>query len=259
MDAPRLLVCSCPTCNNVLPHPPKRCMACKARAYCNKTCQKADWSVHRLYCKPRSTLTDHDKTAFAYDAKHRNLLVTVAYNLYEFDKLHLHLQGKDRLQFLAIAKTSFIHIKLQRVLDPPPRRENRVAFLDPRVADVTSLAKGQMSGAFDRVERRFPAFCFGYSIVDADGSYTAISSVTHPFSWPALNSPKPLKLQKTLNLVQLFERMWVLEALEEQEGRERKRFALLNPLNACGTCWMMTKGRKMAGEEVEDKWHQFLA
>ncbi|PPQ84250.1 hypothetical protein CVT26_012369 [Gymnopilus dilepis] len=205
--------------------------------------------MHRLYC----ALTLSEKTAIAYDAKHRNLLLTIAHNLYEFDRL-VHLQGPDHLRFLAVVQNSFLHVKLRPVENPPPGRENSVALLDAQVVNISVLSDHQTPDTLERVERHFPTLCFGYSIVDANGLYRSISTVRHPFRWPYADGSRPLKLQKAVNLIRLFERMWALEAQVEQEERERRRLASLWQKSHLGSCWMTQEGSRMAGEEVERSW-----
>ena len=190
--------------------------------------------------------------------RHRSLLLTIANDLCDFDCAFAHLEGKDRLRFLAVAKTSFLHVKLKPVEKPTPRRENHVAFLEARIVSISALADWKARKALDLVEHRFPAFCLGYSILDADGTYSAISTITHRFRWPSPDSNRPSNLHKTINLIPLFERMWALEAQEEHAKREERWTAQLSQINTHGDCWMA--GRcKTAGEEVERLWSQNLA
>ena len=43
---------NCATCNEL--NPSSRCSSCKSAWYCNQTCQRYDWSGHKLICKKRS-------------------------------------------------------------------------------------------------------------------------------------------------------------------------------------------------------------
>ncbi|PPQ96644.1 hypothetical protein CVT26_010641 [Gymnopilus dilepis] len=251
-----LLVCGNPSCSK--PFPPKCCQACRGRSYCNVYCQKANWPVHKSFCAPTRILSDHDKTIYAYDAKHRILLLTLAYNLYNFDHLFAHLQGFDRLRFLAVARTSFLHIKLRPVANPSRRQETRVSFQDAQIVDATALTERQACDVSKHVERRFPAICLGFSIVAADGSYQGVSTITHPFKWPSMDSGRPLDLRKTINLILLLERMWSLEAQVKQDAQEKNREAQIWK-NTHEACWMVEEGFRTAGEEVERSWSRAVA
>ncbi|PPQ96938.1 hypothetical protein CVT26_005957 [Gymnopilus dilepis] len=221
MDLP--LTCGSPLCNRALPSPPKRCKSCRYRAYCDTLCQRADWPTHRLHCTPRSSLTDRDKTAFAYHMKHQHLLFTIAHRLFRFEEEFRPLRGSDRLSFLDVARTQFVHIKLREVANPAPGRWNRVSFLSAKLEDIHTLSNQRILDVTDRLERRFPAFCFGLSIVNAEGFFSSISTVTHPFKWPTPAYGQPLLLKKAIDLIRLMERMWMLEAWERLAQRMRDR------------------------------------
>ncbi|PPR04250.1 hypothetical protein CVT26_004195 [Gymnopilus dilepis] len=220
------LTCGSPLCTTRLPSSPKRCKACRYRAYCDTLCQRADWPTHRLYCTPRSTLADHNKTVFAYNTKHQHLLFTIAHRLFRFEEEFRPLKGDDRLAFLKLSRSRFVHIKLREVENPAPGRWNRVGFLSAKLEDIRVLSNQRIQTITDRLEHRFPAFCFGLSIVDAQGFYSTISTVTHPFKWPTPEYGRPLTQRRAVDLIRLFERMHTLEAWEELAQRMREREAM---------------------------------
>lgn len=218
----------------------------------DQACQKVDWPVHKLYCFARDLLNDCDKNCYAYDGKHQDLLLTVAHAFFEFDKRFAHLRGDDRLRFLDASRKSFLHIKLRPVENAPPGRWNRVCFVSAKLENISLLAERNRLLVSERLELRFPAICFGYSIINANGSVTSISTTTHPFSWPPPGSGRPLASKKSITLIRLFERMWILEAREEQAARRSERAARKAARKACTigedveVGWMIAKEHMMA-------------
>ncbi|PPQ96328.1 hypothetical protein CVT26_004954 [Gymnopilus dilepis] len=237
------LTCGSPLCDKALPSPPKRCKSCRYRAYCtayrnsqDTLCQRADWPTHRLHCTPRSALTDYDKTVFAYNTKHQHLIFTIAHRLFRFEEDFRPLRGKNRLAFLDLARARFVHIKLREVENPAPGRWNRVSFLSAKLEDIRVLSDQRIQDVTDRLERRFPAFCFGFSVVDAQGFNSTISTVTHPFKWPTPAYGQPLLQKKAVDLIQLMERMWMFEAWEKLAQRMREKgltWRQGSPLSSC--------------------------
>jgi len=43
----------CNVCLTAKPEGISRCSRCRTRAYCSRECQKSDWKIHKLYCRPR--------------------------------------------------------------------------------------------------------------------------------------------------------------------------------------------------------------
>lgn len=176
------------------------------------------------------------------------MLLSVAHALFEFDKSFAHLRGDDRLRFLDASRKSFLHIKLRPVENAPPGRWNRVCFVSAALENISLLAERNRLRALERLELRFPCICFGYSVVNSDGSFTSISTMTHPFNWPSPGSGRPLTLKKAITLIRLFEWMWILEAREEQATRRGERASRKEAKNLC-TVVMCEDG-----EDVEVGW-----
>lgn len=64
-DKEEILI-KCNACLTAKPEGISRCNRCRTRAYCSRECQKNDWKMHKLYCRPRLP----SKTEFIEELHH---------------------------------------------------------------------------------------------------------------------------------------------------------------------------------------------
>lgn len=147
------------------------------------------------------------------------MFLNLALEFLLFHQSYSHLSSNDRLQFLPHARTHYLHITLHRIDHPPRGRHNRISFVTSRLGCVDNLPDEHCADILSCLEARFPAICFGYSILNTlNPSQLRVTTITHPFQWPTA-STRGLGILKSVCLVWMSE--WVL-AREAKEAMEAK-------------------------------------
>ncbi|KAF8178004.1 hypothetical protein BJ912DRAFT_1063345 [Pholiota molesta] len=224
MEALKRVFCGNPSCPAVL-EKPKECASCKARSYCSRDCQRADWPAHRPYCSPSAQLSSDANTIRAYDRQHRNMILNIALDFFLFHRSYSHLRGNNRLQFLPHARAQYLHITLRRVNRPPglKGRHNRVSFVTARPGLVDDLPDEHRADILSRLQLRFPAVCFGYSIINTlNPSQVKVTTITHAFQWPPA-ATRGFGISKSVRLIWVSEWFLVREAREAMEAKIQRQ------------------------------------
>lgn len=161
------------------------------------------------------------------------MYLAMALEFLGFFKNFAHLKGAERGKFLSLSQTHFLHIYLRRLDAPARARHNQVAFQTARLDEIDRLPDEPRESIRDRLLRRFPNICFGYTISGpADAPTEHVTTITHPFPWP--NSPvRGIGIAKAARMTLLWE--WYLqsegkkaEAAHEEEKAFRRAYGKKN-------------------------------